>query len=206
MIALLLHFLLAMTTTLQDPTASAVSWRLPTEPPGAWEGGALSIPAIGVDDIAVEAYEGNPDDWPGTRIQNDGRLASPYGGRFSTQPGPGRLGNLIITGHRNTAGGPFRLLPEVARGDRIELTTPQATYVYEVRRSLWISYRSPRDLARQSAPVPGHPGRTPQRSYLTLTTCATQEDHAVGNYWHDAMKNPEHRFVRVAVLVDVRRS
>ncbi len=35
---------------------------------------------------------------------------------------------------------------------------------------------------------------------ITLSTCATQEDHAVGNYWSDEFKNPEHRIDKIGVL------
>jgi sortase A len=201
MISVLLQLMLAMTSMLHAP---GLDGPIGSEPAKSWTGGVLSISAIGVDSVAVVAYPGDADDGPGTRIQDRGMLASPYGGNFGTLAGPGQLGNLVITGHRNTAGGPFRGLSELKPGAEITLTTDEASYTYKVRRSMWISYRSNRDLARQSAPVPGHPGRVPHRSYLTLTTCATQEDHAAGNYWHDELKNPEHRFVRVAVLVDVQ--
>ena len=36
---------------------------------------------------------------------------------------------------------------------------------------------------------------------ITLSTCATQEDHAAGNYWSDALDNPEHRIDKIGVLV-----
>jgi sortase A len=39
---------------------------------------------------------------------------------------------------------------------------------------------------------------------VTLSTCATPEDHADGNYWTDALGNPEHRIDKVGVLVAVR--
>jgi sortase A len=34
-----------------------------------------------------------------------------------------------------------------------------------------------------------------------LSTCATYEDHAVGNYWADEFHNPEHRIDKIGVLV-----
>ena len=36
---------------------------------------------------------------------------------------------------------------------------------------------------------------------LTLSTCATLEDHAAGNFWADRFDNPEHRIDKIGVLV-----
>jgi sortase A len=36
---------------------------------------------------------------------------------------------------------------------------------------------------------------------ITLSTCATLEDHAAGNYWADRFDNPEHRIHKIGVLV-----
>jgi sortase A len=67
-----------------------------------------------------------------------------------------------------------------------------------------ISFRKPAEKAQQNAAVPGRPGETPTRAMLTLSTCATPEDHAVGNYWKDALNNPEHRINKIATLVGSR--
>jgi sortase A len=40
---------------------------------------------------------------------------------------------------------------------------------------------------------------------ITLSTCATVEDHAAGNYWSDRFDNPEHRIDKVGVLVRTTR-
>jgi sortase A len=80
----------------------------------------------------------------------------------------------------------------VARGTR---------YIYEVTRTRWTSFRSERSLAAQSSPVPGRPGVQPTRAMITLSTCATPEDHAAGNYWSDEFGNPEHRIDKIGVLV-----
>ena len=74
-------------------------------------------------------------------------------------------------------------------------------YVYEIRRTRQTSFRSALSLAEQRAAVPGRPGATPTHGYLTLSTCATPEDHAAGNYWSDALHNPEHRIDKIGVLV-----
>jgi len=36
---------------------------------------------------------------------------------------------------------------------------------------------------------------------LTLSTCATIEDHAEGKYWTDRVDNPEHRIDKIGELV-----
>jgi sortase A len=84
--------------------------------------------------------------------------------------------------------------------------TAQWRYVYEIRQTRSTSFRSSRSLAEQRAAVPGHPGRRPTRAMITLSTCATVEDHAAGNYWADEFDNPEHRIDKIGVLVGTHRS
>ena len=45
--------------------------------------------------------------------------------------------------------------------------------------------------------------RAPTRpgAMLTLSTCATIEDHAEGKYWTDRVDNPEHRIDKIGELV-----
>ena len=74
-------------------------------------------------------------------------------------------------------------------------------YTYEIVRTRSTSFRSPVSLERQSAAVPGRPGRTAARAMVTLSTCATPEDHAAGNFWADEFDNPEHRIDKIGVLV-----
>ena len=40
---------------------------------------SLTIPALGIEALPVKVYQGSPDDARGTRIQNRGIAASPYG-------------------------------------------------------------------------------------------------------------------------------
>lgn len=162
----------------------------------------MAIPSIGVSGLRVVPYQGSPDDGPGTRIQNGGVAASPQGARGGV--GPGDVGNYIVTGHRLSAGGPFRRLPSMRNGDHILVTAGGSVYDYVVTSTMRISFRKSADKARQSAPVPGFPGRTATRAMITLSTCATIEDHAAGNFWKDEFDNPEHRIDKVGVLVDVR--
>lgn len=162
----------------------------------------MSIPSLGVHGLRVVAYAGSADDRPGTRIQDGGVAASPRGPDGGV--GPGQVGNYIVTAHRTSAGAPFGELPSVRRGEHILVRSGGSVYDYVVTRTMTISFRSERSKARQSAPVPGHPGRPAKRPMITLSTCATPEDHARGNYWSDEFGNPEHRIDKVGVLVDVR--
>ena len=143
-------------------------------------------------------------DAEGTRIQNLGPTASPRGPRGGV--GPGQVGNFIVTGHRTSHSAPFADLPALGRGDTVRVRSGSATYVYRITATRSTSFRSPRSLAEQSAAVPGRPGAAPVRPMITLSTCATPEDHAAGNYWADRFGNPEHRIDKVGVLVGERRA
>jgi sortase A len=67
-----------------------------------------------------------------------------------------------------------------------------------------VSFRSPASLRAQRAAVPGRPGVPATRAMITLSTCATPEDRAAGNYWSDEFGNPEHRIDKIGVLVAMR--
>jgi sortase A len=158
----------------------------------------LTIPAIGIHRLRVIAYRGKTDDAPGTRIQNRGIAASPYGRHGGT--GPGGLGNYQVTAHRTSHGGVFRHTPSVHRGARLLVDAGRWRYVYRVVKTRWVSFRSATSLRKQRAAVPGRPGQKPTRGYITISTCATPEDHARGNYWTDRFGNPEHRIDKIGVL------
>ena len=159
----------------------------------------LTIPAVGVHRLPVIAYRGKTDDAPGTRIQNRGIAASPYGPQGGT--GPGGLGNYQVTAHRTSHGGVFRQTPTLKNGTMLYVDAGRWRYVYKVIKTRWVSFRSPQDLREQRAPVPGKPGETPTRGYITVSTCATPEDRAAGNFWTDRFGNPEHRIDKIGVLV-----
>ena len=91
-------------------------------------------------------------------------------------------------------------------GARVIVETATHRLVYEVVRTQQTSFRSAASLRAQSAAVPGRPGREPTRAMITLSTCATFEDHAAGNFWSDEFHNPEHRIEKIGVLRSVRRS
>jgi sortase A len=163
---------------------------------------SLGIPAVGVSDLKVVAYHGTADDRAGTVIQNRGVAASPTGTAGGV--GPGEIGNFIVTGHRTAHGRPFGRLPESRNGDHILVTHNGYVYDYVIVRTMVISFRKPAEKAQQNAAVPGQPGAKPAHPMITLSTCATPEDHAQGNYWKDALDNPEHRINKIGTLVATR--
>lgn len=189
----------------EAPAAAAPSAGLPaarTDPRTATA--KLTIPSIGVTDLRVVPYEGTTDDGPGTRVQDRGVAASPYGEKGGV--GPGEVGNYLVTAHRLSAGGPLRDLPSLGKGDSVLVTEGGTVYEYRITQSRQTSFRSERSLAEQRAEVPGEPGEKPVRAMITLSTCATPEDDAAGNFWRDAHDNPEHRIDRIGVLVSTRAS
>ena len=162
----------------------------------------VSVPSLGLVDVPVERYRGRPDDGPGTALQDTGVMASPRGPGGGV--GPGRVGNFLVTGHRTSHGAPLARLPELDEGARVLVRSAGRVYTYRVTTTRQTSFRSPASLRAQVAPVPGRPGVRASEASLTLSTCATPEDHAAGNYWSDEHGNPEHRIDKIAVLVDVR--
>ena len=192
-------------TPTETPTATPSSE--PERPQLASYGRArfssLGIPAIGLAGLRVAPYRGSPDDATGTEIQNGGVAATPVGPDGGV--GPGGVGNFIVTAHRTSSTRAFARLPELRPGHRVHVEVggrkAKVRYTYEIVRTRSTSFRSPASLERQSAAVPGHPGRTPTRAMVTLSTCATPEDHAQGNFWADEFDNPEHRIDKIGVLV-----
>ena len=163
----------------------------------------MTIPAIGVRGLRVVSYTGTADDRAGTRIQDRGVAASPRGPAGGV--GPGQIGNFIITGHRTSHGRPLGQVPELVNGDHILITVGGTVYDYVVNRTMTISFRKPAEKAQQNAAVPGRPGARPTQAMITISTCATPEDHAAGNFWSDELGNPEHRINKIGTLVATRQ-
>jgi len=159
----------------------------------------LTIAKLGIDQLTVVPYRGFTDDASGTGIQNGGLAASPHGPRGGV--GAGGIGNYQVTAHRTSSTRAFEFLPALRIGDRVSVVAGGRRYLYRITATRSTSFRSARSLAQQRAPVPGHPGRPATRAMITLSTCATQEDHAVGNYWSDEFDNPEHRIDKIGVLI-----
>jgi sortase A len=151
-------------------------------------------------------YVGSPDDGPGTRIQDRGRLASPVGSRGGVTAGD--IGNLFIAGHRNTAGGPLLRIRELGRGDVVRVRERCAdgvdtTYTYTLKaRPRYIDFFTRQGRAAQIAAVPFHPDRIAVQPMLTLSTCATQEDKRRGDVRRDRHGNPPGRWVVAGVLTE----
>jgi sortase A len=189
-------------TAAPTPTATAT----PTEPAvlasdGRPREARLSIPALGLERVRVQPYRGAPDDARGTRIQNGGILASPYGSGGRT--GVGGIGNYLISGHRTSSTRLFARLPRLKKGAKVHLVAAGKRYTYVITATRITSFRSKRSLAQQSAAVPGRIGATPKQAMITLSTCRTPEDHAEGNFWSDRFHNPEHRIDKIGVLVGI---
>jgi sortase A len=164
---------------------------------------AVSIPSIGVRE-ELRYYEGSPDDAPGTRIQDTGRLASPLGAGGGVRAG--ETGNHFIAGHRTSAGAPLLHLRKLKTGDRVVVQSQcvgsdKVTHTYAVTaRSRYIDFFTRAGRAAQIAPVPFQPGVAPFTAMITLSTCATQEDRARGDMREDRFGNPPGRWVVVGVL------
>ena len=187
------------------PTTTTTAQRPEAAPPraaasdGRPRDATLTIRAIGLDDLPVVPYRGRTDDARGTEIQDGGVAASPHGPRGGV--GPGGIGNYQVTAHRTSSTRAFANLPWLRTGQRAVVEAGGVRYVYEIRRTRETSFRSERSLAEQRAAVPGRPDATPTLPFLTLSTCATPEDHAAGNFWADEFGNPEHRIDKIGVLV-----
>ena len=191
------------TTTQPSTQPSTQSLTQSLTPPAPSDGrpveARLSIPSLGVDRLVVEPYVGWTDDGPGTAIQNRGRAASPTGPQGGT--GAGGVGNYQVTAHRNSSTAAFFRLPALVDGDVVHVDAGGTRYTYRVAQTRETSFRSSASLAEQRAAVPGRPGVPATQAMITLSTCATQEDHAAGNFWADGNDNPEHRIDKVGVLV-----
>lgn len=180
-------------------TTDAAAGTGPQESDGSPRRARLIIPALGLRSVLVVPYRGSTDDGPGTLIQDRGRAAAPFGPRGGT--GPGGVGNYQVTAHRTSSTRAFEFLPRLRKGARVLVDAGRMRYVYRIVATRTTSFRSPRSLAEQRAPVPGRPGKQPVRAMITLSTCLTPEDHAAGNFWSDRFGNPEHRVDKVGVLV-----
>jgi sortase A len=181
------------------PTAAPAAAKFDNFSSGKARNAKLTIRSLGIRRLQVIAYRGKTDDAPGTRIQNRGIAASSHGPHGGT--GPGGLGNYQVAAHRSSHGGVFRRTPSLHRGDQVIVDAGRWRYVYEVVTTRWVSFRSAKSLRAQRAAVPGRPGVKPRKGYITISTCATPEDHARGNYWTDRFGNPEHRIDKIGVLV-----
>lgn len=114
--------------------------------PNLGEGVALiKIPKVGIDRVVVEGVgvddlKKGPGHYPGT-------------------PLPGQLGNMVISGHRTTYGGPFNRLDELVVGDEILVYNSTGPFKYRVTENKIVSPTAVEVLDNSSD------------ARLTLTTC-----------------------------------
>lgn len=107
--------------------------------------GRMEIPGIGLEVIVVEgttdgALRRGPGHWPET-------------------PFPGLGGNMVISGHRTTYGGPFLRLDRLEEGEVIRMLLPYAAVEYRVTEKLIVSPDEVNVVSQRG------------REELSLTTC-----------------------------------
>ena len=132
----------------------------------------LQIPSIGVDQFVVE----------GTDATSCRRAPATMSGRRC----PVRPGNVAIAGHRTTNGAPFNRLGELARGDRIIVTTTSGEHL------TYVVSGTPQAVSPGDVAVLNYFGD----NRITLTTCtpefsAAQRLVAVGML-HNQAHPPRH--------------
>lgn len=182
------------------PTATPSSVVTPTPQTPRGHGVAyLSVPSIGIDRVKIVYYEGEPDDDRGTGINDDGLVGAPRSRTYGVAPG--QIGNLLLTGHRTSAGAPMQDVPKLDAGDDVYIDQGMYRFVYRVNHDYWINFRDRSSRLLQESPVPGSPGKRATRAAVVLSTCATPEDHAAGDYWSDEHSNPTHRIAVAGYLV-----
>ncbi len=161
----------------------------------------LSVPQAGISRVKIVAYSGVADDARGTAINDLGLVGAPRGSWGGVAPG--QVGNLLLTGHRTSAGAPMGDVPRLRAGDKIYVDQGATRYVYVANAKTMIDFRSAASRSLQAAAVPGSPGKPATKPAIVLSTCATPEDNAAGNYWRDQFDNPTHRIAVYGYLESV---
>ena len=99
-------------------------------------------------------------------------------GHFVGTAAPGEKGNFALAAHRVTHGEPLRNMPELRPGEKIIVTTQQATYTYRLDtnpnqlivtfRDIWVIDPLPKN------PLAGgvEPAQRRGQRLITLTTCS----------------------------------
>lgn len=102
--------------------------------------GRIALPSIGIDKplysgVSLPTLDKGPGHWPGTAM-------------------PGRLGNVVVAGHRVSHDRPFYDIDKLKKGDEIVFTIDGGTYVYLVTKleivdpdALWIVSQTPTKTA-----------------------------------------------------------
>lgn len=123
--------------------------------------GLLRIPRFG-DDFEVPILNGDDDDTLARGV-----------GRYTDGAKPGRVGNLVLSGHRVTHGEPFRDFPKLRRGDEVVVETRTHVLTYELRQD-GDEIRVPFTTSWPLWPVPDPDaaGQEPTERLITLVTCS----------------------------------
>ncbi|MEU3092530.1 class E sortase [Streptomyces massasporeus] len=141
---------------LRQPAAPPRTAREDKPDPRAGDAFAvLRVPRFGgdfapviVEGVSQAALAKGPGHFPGTAL-------------------PGEPGNFAVAGHRTGWGQPFNKLPELRKGDTIDIEWKRTTYTYRVTHSKVVE---PSDVD-VVLPVPGKPGARPDKARITLVTC-----------------------------------
>jgi sortase A len=124
-------------------------------------------------------------DYAETIVQGTGDSSLEEGpGHYDGTALPGQIGNFAVAGHRVGKGEPFLNLDQLRPGDPVVVQTASNWYVYRILGDVATGNLSTldangipgREIVSPSAiqvidPVPDHPGVTPTKAMLTLTTC-----------------------------------
>ncbi len=123
--------------------------------------GLLRIPRFG-DDFEVPILNGD----------DDATLTKGVG-RYLEGAKPGRVGNLVLSGHRVTHGEPFRDFLELRAGDEVVVETRTHVLTYRLRQD-GDETRVPFTTSWPLWPVPdpGAAGEEPTERLITLVTCS----------------------------------
>ncbi len=161
----------------------------------------LTVPGAGISHLKIVTYSGEPDNARGTEINDSGLVGAPRGSWGGVAPG--EIGNLLLTAHRTSAGAPMLEVPNLRPGAKIFIDQGATRFEYRVSSKTMINFRDASSRALQTAAVPGSPGKTATKPAVVLSTCATPEDNAAGNYWRDVHGNPTHRIAVFGFLQSV---
>jgi sortase A len=107
----------------------------------------LQIPKLGVNVVVVQG--------------DDDNSLKAGAGHYPETPLPCQEGDVAIAGHRTTYGKPFANVDRLAPGDRIVLTTPVGSCIYEVAAAPFVVLPTDWQVVAD----------TPGQFELTLTAC-----------------------------------
>ncbi|HEY9390980.1 MAG TPA: class E sortase [Mycobacteriales bacterium] len=137
------------------------------------------------DGVALIRIPAFGPDWVFTVVEGTGESELAEGpGHYTDTALPGAVGDFAVAGHRVGKGSPFLNLDKLNAGDSIVIETKDYWYDYQVLGDKasgdatqvdqdgipGLEIVRPTDIDVID-PVPGHPGRTPNRRLITLTTC-----------------------------------